>query len=254
MLRILYSDIRKTMQSRAFLICLITNVSYHILLVITLKVLYHFFFHNNITSDEVAFSFASIAIFLVTASTLISAGEFSDGTMRNKLISGAKRSEVFFSGMITGMYQGFVHAAAAFVTSMLTSLLLTTGFEGYTIPEVADYWLLIIFSCMSIAGFSTALVLALGGRKISYVVGLSIAFGMKIFLLYVQDKLYPESGNCSLTGVKLAVFRFTDRFIPYSYLAMRPHWDSVSYILGCGSLILISAILGVMIFQKKELL
>ena len=254
MLRILYSDIRKTMLSRAFQICVMTNVFYHLLLVITLKVVSMVFFHTNIASDDVGFCFTSIGIFLVTASTLITAGEFTDGTMRNKLISGANRSEVFFSGMITGMYQGFVHAAVAFVTAMLMGLFFTTGFEGYTIPEVADFWLLITFSCMTIGGFSTAVILALGGRKISYVVGLSIAFGMKIFILYVQDKLYPESGNCHLTGAKLTLFRFTDRFIPYSYLAMRPHWDCVSYFLGCGGLILISALIGVAVFQKKEML
>ncbi len=254
MLRILYSDIRKTMLSRFFQICLVTNVSCHVLLVILLKLISKIFLHTDIASDDVAFSFASMAIFLVTASTLNSVSEFSDGTMRNKLISGAKRSQVFFSGMITGMYQGFVHAAAAFAAAMLTGLIFTTGFEGYTVPEVADFWLLIAASCMAIGGFSTALIMAFGGMKISYVVGLSIAFGMKIFTLYVQDKLYPEAGNCRLTGMKLAVFRFADRYVPYSYLAMRPHWDSVSYIIGCVGLILISAVIGVGLFQRKELL
>ncbi len=254
MLRILYSDIRKTLLSQAFRICMITNVTYHLLTVIVMKVISECFFHMVMAADDVAFCFTSIAIFLVTASTLITVSEFADGSVRNKLISGAKRTDVFFSGVITGMFQGFLHAAAAFLVSAFSVLLLSSGFAGYTVSEMADFWMIITVSCMAIGAFSTALIFCFGGAKISYVVGLAIAFGMKIFTMYVQDKLYPESGNCMLKGAKLICFRLVDRFLPYSYLAMRPHWDFGSYFAGTAGLVVISAVIGAVVFRRKELL
>ncbi|MCR5339488.1 MAG: ABC transporter permease [Lachnospiraceae bacterium] len=254
MLRILYSDIRKTILSQAFQGCMVANASYQLLTVIVMKVITEVFFHMNMAADDVAFCFATIAIFLVTASTLITVSEFADGTMRNKLISGAKRSEVFFSGLFTGMLQGFLLAASAFLLSTVCSLLLTTGFEGFTVSEMADFWIVITISCMAIGAFSTALIFCFGGAKISYVIGLAIAFGMKVFSMYLQDQLYPESGKCLLKGAKLVSFRFIDRFVPYSYLSMRPHWDFGSYFAGTIGLVAISAVIGAAVFQRKELL
>ena len=151
------------------------------------------------------------------------------------------------------MLQGVLLSIVAFVSSMAVLPMFTEGFMNYTIPEIEDYWLLITLSCMSVGAFSTALIMIFGGSKISYVAGLAIAFVMKVLDTYVLDKLYPEKGNCTLTGAKLFLFKFIDRFIPYSYFSMEPHWDTLSYLVGCLGLILISTAVGLFVFDKKEI-
>ena len=42
--------------------------------------------------------------------------------------------------------------------------------------------------------------------------------------------------------------------VPYSYLSMRPHWDFGSYFAGTVGLVVISAVIGAAVFQRKELL
>lgn len=254
MFRILYSDVRKVLTHKGFKICLLVNVFYHIFTVIVLKLVDFFAFRMGLSADGVAFEYASLAGLLVTASTLLTTTcEFSDGCMRNKLISGVKRYEIILSSVITGMLQGLIHSMAACLTSVISSALLTTGYDAYTVPEIADYWLMITLACMAVGAFSTVLILVLGGGKAAYIVGLAVAVTFKIMSMRILDKLYPTSGHISITGSKLAAYRFMDMFVPYVNLSSRPHYDFWVYLAGNFGLIIISTLIGILIFNKKEI-
>lgn len=254
MFRNLYADTRKIFFSRGFYSGVIAIIFYQAFASLVLWLLTVYLIKGHMASDEIAFIYTSIAAFVVTVTTLfVTQGDFDDGCIRNKLISGVKRSDAFLSAIISGMLQGVLLSIVAFVSSMAVLPMFTEGFMNYTIPEIADYWLLITLSCMSVGAFSTALIMIFGGSKISYVAGLAIAFVMKVLDTYVLDKLYPEKGNCTLTGAKLFLFKFIDRFIPYSYFSISPHWDTLSYLAGCMGLILISTVVGLYVFSKKEI-
>lgn len=254
MFRILYSDIRKMLTHKGFRICLLVNVFYHIFTVITLMLVDHFAIGMGLSADGVAFEYASLAGMLVTASTLLTTTcEFSDGCMRNKLISGVRRYEIVLSSVITGMLQGIIHSMAACLTSTITNAVFTTGFDAYTVPEVADYWLMITLACMAIGAFSTVLILILGGGKAAYIVGLAVAVTFKIMSLRILDKLFPTSGHISITGNKLAAYRFMDMFVPYVNLSARPHYEFWCYLVGSFGLIIISTVIGILVFNKKEI-
>ncbi|MCR4648064.1 MAG: hypothetical protein K5776_03210 [Lachnospiraceae bacterium] len=253
MLRILYSDLRRTLVNRLFIGCLSTNIAYQVGTAVLLKMIMWFAFKDNITGEDISFVYSSIGIFLVTVSTLIIVSDFSEGTMRNKLISGAKRSDVFISTIFTSSFMGMAQAATAFVTESILRFFLGGELISYTIPELADFWIILTLASVSVAVFSTSMIMMIGGKKIAYFVGLLIAFAFKIISMEVTDKLYPDSGNVTLTGFKLAIYTFYDRFVPYAYFSIRPHWDTGSYILGCVGLMAISTIIGLLVFNKKEL-
>lgn len=254
MFRNLYADTRSILFSRSFRFAMIAIVISQVFYFSYVKALYIIFVESQLDADEIAFSFHSIAAFLVTAATLfVTDREFSNGCIRNKIISGVKRFDVFLSAVFTGALQGAIYSMFACLISVVFTCIFTIGFVGYSIPEAADYWLVITMSCMAIGAFSTALVMMLGGNKASYVVGLLLAFAMKLADTHIFEKLYPEKGYCTLTGMKLAVYSFVDRFIPYSYLMMRPHYNMGFYVAGCSGMVLISVIIGLIIFNKKEL-
>ena len=254
MFRILYSDTRKILTHSGFKICLIINITYPLITLLLLKLLQLFINRGDINADSVAFLYASFASLLVTASTLLTtACEFSDGCIRNKLISGAGRHEVVISAIIGGMFQGLIHTMTAFVTSVFMCLVFTTGFDGYSISEVADYWLVITFAAMAIGAFSTMIVMVMRGGKLSYVISLVISVGMNIGSMEVLDKLFPSAGKFDLVGSKLLIYTSIDRFVPYMYLAVRPHYGFGSYIAGTLGLIIISMAIGIIIFNKKEI-
>lgn len=254
MFRNLYADTRKIFFSRGFYLAVFIIIFYQLIASLFDWGLTVFLVGGQVSSDELAFMFRSIAAFVVTISTLlVTQRDFEDGCIRNNLISGVKRSDAFLSAIICGMVQGVLLSFIAFISSMMVLPVLSKGFMDYSIPEVANYWLVITLASMSIGAFSTALVMMMGGSKISYVIGLAIAFLLNILDTHVLDKLYPDKGNCMLAGAKLELYKFIDRFIPYSYLSDEPHWDSTSYIVGSTGLILISVVVGILVFNKKEI-
>ncbi len=254
MFRNLYADTRKIFFSRGFYAVVLIIFFYQLFASLFDWALTVFLTKGQVASDEIAFMYHSIAAFVVTVSTLlITQRDFEDGCIRNNLISGIKRSDAFISAIVCGMLQGVLLTLVAFVSSMMVLPVLSKGFMDYSIPEVANYWLVITLASMSIGAFSTALIMMMGGKKISYVMGLAVAFLLNILDTNVLDKLYPDKGNCMLTGAKLELYKFIDRFIPYSYLSVEPHWDSASYIIGSTGLILISVVIGLLVFTKKEI-
>ncbi len=254
MFRILYSDTRKIFSLTGFRICLIANLAYQLFSMIILVVISRLAFGMQMDADGVFFQYTGFAAILVTASTLFTTTcDFSDGFMRNKLISGVRRYEIMLSAVIGGLLQGFIHAAVSSIFAVVFTPIFCTGFTGYTISEAAEYWLIITLASMAIGVFSTVLIMVLGGGKASYVVGLVISISMSIFSLRVIDQLFPSKGNCSLTGIKLMVYRFFDRFVPYMYFASRPHYEFSDYLMGSLGLIILSTIIGILIFNRKEL-
>ena len=254
MFRYLYADTRKIFFCRGFYEGVTAIIFYQVFGGFVLWLLTVFLIKGHMASEDIFFSYSTIATFVVTVTTLfVTQGDFDDGCIRNKLISGVKRSDAFLSAIISGMLQGVLLSIVAFVFSLAVLPIFTEGFMSYTIPEIANYWFVITLSSMSIGAFSTALIMIFGGSKISYVVGLAIAFVMRVLDTHVLDKLFPEKGNCTLTGAKLALYKFIDRFIPYSYFSMEPHWDTLSYLVGCLGLILISTAVGLFVFDKKEI-
>ncbi len=254
MFRNLYADTRSILLSKAFRYALEVIAVYQIFYLLFNKIIYSFIDTAELNADDIAFVYTAMAAFLVTAATLfITDREFSNGCIRNKIISGVKRTDAFLSAVCGGMLQGALYTVFACLISIPFAKFCTAGFIGYTIPEVADYWLVTIMACVAIGAFSTALVMMLGGSKLSYVIGLLVAFVMKVLDTAVLDKLYPEKGFCTLTGTKLAVYQFVDKYVPYSYLVIRPHYDMSCYVIGCAGMIIISVVIGLIVFNKKEL-
>lgn len=253
MFRNLYADIRSILLSRAFRTALSVIVTGQIFYLAMMKGLCYLT-DLSLTADDIAYLYPSMASFLVTAATLfIIDREFSNGCIRNKLISGVKRTDAFLSAVLCAMLQGVIYTMFACVISVIISKLFTLGFLNNSTSEIADLWLITTMACMAIGVFSASVVMMLGGNKASYVVGLLIAFVMKVWDTRIIDKLYPTKGHCTLTGVRLEVYRFVDRYIPYSYLMQEQHYDMGSYIIGCSAMIIISVVVGLIVFNKREL-
>lgn len=253
MLKILYTDIRNIFHCIGFHICTAVSIAY-LIGNILFSFLILFFLNGKLYADQVLISYATISIFLVTAATLlVFSKEYNDGIIKNKLVSGAKRSNIFLSSVITSAGMAFYLSVVNQITAILISLVFTQGIYNITPSEIAASFIELIIASVSIAVFSTAIVMMMGGTNLCYVVGLGLAFLFKLVSLEVMDKLYPEKGLCSLTGTKLALYTFYDKYVPYAHCDGTPRWSLVYTALGSLGLILISVVSGLIVFGKKEI-
>ena len=97
MLRMLYTDFRSTLLNRGIKILMLIFASYIVGYVIIMKVLLSLIASgSSLQADDVLMVYNESSIFVVTAATLIVyVGEFANGSIRNKLCIGAKRSDIF---------------------------------------------------------------------------------------------------------------------------------------------------------------
>ncbi len=253
MFRVLHADARKLLFHGGLRECLLTVTGYLLGFFLLMKLAAHFM-GAELYAYDIHSCYSSFAVFLVTACTLMTTiSDFSDGCIRNKLISGAGRSAVFLSAEISGVIQALVLSAVACAESLLLALPLPDGAVPLTAGEIADLWIVNTLASMAIAVFTTMLIMVLGGRKSAFVTGIVFAVGMKIVSMEITDKLYPAQGVCSLSGTKLALYSFYDRFVPYAYLGMRPHHELWVYLAGSCGMILLSVAVGSLIFNRKEI-
>lgn len=255
MLRIFYSDFRFLFKQLSFKIVTGVVVGYSIFFVVALKLVIHFVNEGNmISGEDVLSSYNDIATLAITAATLLLLNsDFANGTIRNKLARGIKRSEIYLSSIFNGMLAAVVLTAITVFFEIILALIFTDGFITFTVKEMADNILKLLITASSIGAFTSMFIMVFGGTKIAYFVGFVLAFFFDIIGAMVTNDLYPMSGNCTLEGTKLVLYTAYDRFMPYMHFEEYPRWDIFSYLIGSGVLIAVSIFVGMIIFEKKEI-
>lgn len=253
MLKLLYTDIRNILFSTGIKLCVLASLAYLVGTVVISEIILHYF-NATMNADQIVTVYPSISIFVVTAATLlIFIREYSDGIIKNKMCSGAKRSSIFLSAVTSSALIAFIMSAINQIVSIGVALILTEGFYNMTAAEIAWSFLENIIVSVAIAVFSTSLIMIMGGKNASYVIGLGIAFVFKIIGMEVADKLYPEKGLCQLTGLKLTLYTFYDRFVPYAHSDGMPRWGLGSTLAGSVGTIVLAMVIGLIVFRKKEI-
>lgn len=253
MLKMLYTDMRNILHNKGVKVCGFACLAYLIgnllISIILLKV-----FDATLYADEIVKLYPSISVFVITAMTLtVYISEFTDGIIKNKMCSGAKRSSIFLAAEISSAFMAFILTSIIQIVMLLVALIFSEGFYNLTAAEVAFSYSELLVASTSIAIFSTSLIMIMGGKNISYVIGLGIAFVFRIIDMEVLDKLYPDYGICQLTGTKLKLYTFYDKYVPYAHCSGTPRWGMSSCVIGSVALIVISLIIGMIAFEKKEI-
>lgn len=255
MLRIFYADLRSMIRNKGFLSCIGGMVMYvagfTVLLTIILK---GFMGGGMLVAEEIMGTYSDVAVLFIAATVLMAFNiDYSDGIIRNKMICGVKRSGIAVSVVSCGCIAGVALCITSVVSSCIMSLFFSTGLSTLTVTEAVDSILVLTLASMAVGAFSTFLMVLFGGTKGTYVSGLLIAFIFKLIGMEVAEKLYPEQGECLLTGTKLMLYRFYDRFVPYAHFSFYRRWAFTDYLIGSIACIIISYVLSVLVMNKKEI-
>lgn len=255
MLHVIKVDFRKILIGKSYWrIVIAASIIYPLLRAVFLSILYHAVDETayiEMTDFMCYFNYSTIVIATLVTEFLHS--EFHDGVMRNKLVSGQDRKTVFLSISFILSVVTMVMQSASEITVLIAAKLLGEELKDVIISELIKYSFVAIVTGIAIAIFYTAIYMCLENYRFVIAIPISISVFVKIVLTYILDKLYPSSGVCSLTGVRLVVYKMIDRFIPFAYCEGAMRWNLSDYISGTGILLLLSLIIGLTIFQRKDL-
>lgn len=231
---------------------------------------------STATPDQLLFIF-TVLIGVVTAAfcSLYIGTEYSDGTIRNKLIVGQKRSAVYLSNFITcsaaGIFMSFSYIAAVIAFGL--PLLGLPKMEAGAIIILLIISFMMVFACTALF---TLLCMLNQNKAIAAVVCILLIFALLIVASMINSKLdapqYFESytmtdslGNAStekvanpeyLTGTKREAYQFILDFLPTGQAIelstqTTPHlWQMPLYSL---LIVLVTTVGGILYFRKKDL-
>lgn len=195
----------------------------------------------------------SAALYLAIIITEFLHMEVNEGILRNKIISGKNRAEILGSYCLVMAIFAVVLQILSAVSVMVSMWVCRAEFEIPSRTDVVSMTALYAVAGACVSVFYCALYCIFCTTKAAMILPALVAVCTKLGMMYVQYKLYPETGVCTLTGMKLSVFTFLDRYMPFSYFLMVPHWDIASYVIGCGGMAVISLIVGLIVFERTDL-
>lgn len=177
--------------------------------------------------------------------------EYNDGTIRNKLIVGHKRSHVYLASFITGIIAITIIYLAGILTGGIIGILLYAP-PVHSIGEIMLAVVIGWLACVSyIAIFNFVGMLSSSQAKTSIICILT-AF----ILMFAGLILYSIAGQGFLTGFPKVICQFLYEFNPFGQTVQNMSIDIASpWKLSAYSLILSFVLtgIGVYVFNKKDL-
>ncbi len=202
--------------------------------------------------------------------------EYSDGTIRNKLIIGHRRPAIYLSNLLVcSAANGIVFLSHIATAWILGKLFLTVEMS---VKEILQFTLLELLSFLALTALFVLLAMLIQSKAASSVTILILSIILLFATLTVQQKLdspeyyeaysyiNEETGEVIehereknpnyLTGTKRQVYSFLNDFLPSSqlYQVAMHESDHAGQMAGyAGLLLLVSTGTGIIAFRRKDL-
>ena len=199
--------------------------------------------------------------------------EYSDGTIRNKIISGKKRTDIYLANFITCTVVSVMICCVFFLTYLCVGIPLL-GFFSIDREIVLQFFLTVIFLSIAFSSIYTLIAMSGTNKTVTAVICILLAFlflfiGMQLNKMLNQPEtvlgmtteegvpVYEEFPNPNyLNAEERKIVQFAYDFIPGGQAAQCAAMDAVNLpLLPVYSLIIVLATtgMGLLIFRKKDL-
>ena len=224
--------------------------------------------------------FAALLYILLAVPVLVGSfvgTEYSDGTIRNKLIVGHKRSSIYLANLIvctTGVLIGII----LHILINCTVGAALCGMEVLTVPKILKITLYIVTSFISLTAFMVMLTMFVNSKAGASVAVLILTIIMFFASLTIYSKLnspeyyegysfldeetgeiieIPEEKNPHyLTGTKRKVYQAIYDIIPVSHIyeaTGQSTENSKKFAVYDGIIFIVTTSLGILLFRRKDL-
>lgn len=274
MIKLLRADLARMWKNKSFRCCMIITflVSFTITYIIIAASSVAF---DDMNWSQIILAFSAIPIFTSAAfSALFIGDDYSDNTIRNKLIIGRTRIQIYFANLLTVIIGSLVIAAAGELTPV--SVAAYGGKKCFLMP--ADSFALgivicvcaLIASCalftligMLITKKSTSVVLALILMIGAYVAESTIRSKLEIPQTYIVSRhnedgtidIFEEDNPEAVSGGARVVMEAIYNTLPFGEIKQAEKGAETGTLLPLYSLGVMAAstVIGATVFRKKDL-
>lgn len=256
---------------------------FYILLALTALVMAYVYYNTYRVQLGPDFSQLDLYFFQFINANIVSAAvfcplflssEYGDGALRNKLIVGRTRPQIYLANLAVNCLYGTVACLAAVVTGLCVGVPLLGWFQNAGPGKIMLYVLLALATTWVCAALYTFLSMVVASRGVAITLCILLAFGLillgqYLYLALSQEEVltalfYTDTGEMAvseqpnpayLTGFARQVYQFFYELTPggqaYQILGMSA--QSPLRLLGYSGLVFVLVTgLGLAIFQKKD--
>ncbi len=207
--------------------------------------------------------------------SLFTGTEYSDGTIRNKLILGHSRGAIYLAGLIVNTAAGLLMCIAFMFGSLLTGLPLS-GFFTNDIRIILVMVLCTFFMTLSFTSLAHLTAMLCQSRAAAAVINLLCVFLLLFASVMIQARLQepelyeyyylndtgevslsdPEPNPGYLRGTKRQVYEFLDDFLPTGQslaLTQLEVENPLRLDLYSAAITIVSTGVGIFVFRRKDI-
>ena len=247
--KLIKADFYKILHTKYFYICAVLSALMAVLSVYTYNIYASFL---NLNSSKVILEGLEFGTFLTIVISLFIPSDFSYGTIKNTIASGANRISIYFSKMTVSLTMLVIYAVICCVASFTT---------GSIIWEVGEYTREIYIDLLQSISFYLFAYLALVSFYImvGFLVrrsGITIAINIGIPL--VELVLFKFINYALVTWLKIEDFTFND-YLPSTYVSKALNFSTLTSqeintgLIVCGAWILVTTIIGIITFKCRDI-
>lgn len=256
---------------------------FYILLALTALVMVYVYYNTYRLQLGPDFSQLDLYFFQFINANIVSAAvfcplflssEYGDGALRNKLMVGRTRPQIYLANLAVNCLYGTAACLAAVVTGLCVGVPLLGWFQNAGPGKILLYVLLALATTWVCAALYTFLSMVVASRGVAITLCILLAFGLillgqYLYLALSQEEVvttffYTDTGEMAvseqpnpayLTGFARQVYQFFYELTPggqaYQILGMSA--QSPLRLLGYSGLVFVLVTgLGLAIFQKKD--
>lgn len=216
-----------------------------------------------------------IAIFLSVFCSLFTGTEYSDGTIRNKIIIGHKRSDIYFANLLTNLAVTLIMYLVSFITYLCVGIPLL-GFFETDMKIIFLFIFIVLLLSFAFSAIFTMIAMTNSSKSIVSVICILSTIVLIFIGSYLNSRLeepetYPaytttaeggvsetveEKNPNYLRGTKREIYQFLFDFLPGGQVVQSTTLSAIHpYRLGVYSAIIFAgtSFAGVVLFQRKDI-
>ncbi len=279
MSRLLSADFAKLWKNIFFRLCMIGMFLFGIYMKVMSyisAVQYGF----TVSLADMATVYMLVLIFMIpTFVSLFIGTEYSDGTIRNKLVIGHTRMSIYFSNLITCLAASLLFALSYLAAVFAVGLPLC-GISDVDFKELAVLILLSIVTAAATVSISTLAGMLCQSKAATAVTNILVVLFLMVMSIYISARLNepeyypavtvltdegevtaaePEPNPTYLRGTERQVYEFLNEFIPTSQTVTITQGNVEDYSIPArmagysAGIAVVSTAVGIFLFRKRDL-
>ena len=146
---------------------------------------------------------AYVGFFFAVVTSMFVGTEYSDGTMRNKLIVGHTRANIYFANLIVTFVAALLIMCVWFIAALLVGLP-TFGFFTFSPAKLAEYFLICVLLVTAYCAVNTFIAMLSSNKAVTILISIVLLIGLIVCASTIDNALKePETIN-SLSGVTIS--------------------------------------------------